>query len=96
MTSNADLEQRWIDAWNDLYDIVGSRTDVRCMLPDGTVVDVEGCKNWLQEQAYDGWEIAVQELKFDGRLEVAASRSRPDSVHNLHRNAVAGKKRQPR
>lgn len=88
MTGNADLERRWIDAWNDLFEIVGSRTDVRCKLPDGTVVDVEGCKGWLQEQAYAGWHVAVQESTFDGRLEVAASRWRPEEVY--------GPKRQPR
>lgn len=27
MASNADRERWWIDAWNDLFDIVGRRTD---------------------------------------------------------------------
>ena len=78
MSSNADLERRWIDAWNDLFDIVGSRTDVPCHLPGGTVVDLEGCKGWLQEQAYAGWHVAVQESRSDGRLELIAFRWRPE------------------
>ena len=78
MTSNADLERRWIDAWNDLFDIVASRTDVPCRLPDGTIVDLEACKGWLQEQAYAGWHVAVHGSRVDGRLEVAASRWRPE------------------
>ena len=76
-SSSADRERQWIDAWNDLFDIVGSRTDVRCKLPDGTVVDLENCKGWLQEQAYAGWHVGVQESKFGDRLEVVASRWRP-------------------
>jgi len=78
VTSNAELERRWIDAWNDLFDIIGSRTDVPCRLPDGTVVDVEACKGWLQDQAYADWHVAVRGSRVNGRLEVTASRWRPD------------------
>ncbi len=78
MASRADLERRWIDAWNDLFDIVGGRTDVPCRLPDGTIVDVEGCKGWLQEQAYSGWQIAARATNIHGRVEVVASRWRSD------------------
>jgi hypothetical protein len=75
--SKSDQEKWWIDAWNDLYDIVGARTNVRCKLPGGTVVDVEGCKGWLQEQAYDGWKVGVRAGGEDEGVHVVASRWRP-------------------
>jgi hypothetical protein len=96
MANKADLERRWADAWNDLFDIVGKRKDIRCRLPDGTIVDVEGCQGWLQEQAYDDWHVAVQRSKFGDRLEVVASRWRADEVHGPQQEAgVARKGRKP-
>jgi hypothetical protein len=78
MTSNADQERWWIDAWNDLFDIVGRRTVGRCKLPDGTVVDVEACKGWLQEQAYAGWKVGVRAGTPNEGVQVVASRWRPE------------------
>ncbi len=60
MSSNADLEQRWIDAWNDLYDLASSQTNVRCLLPDGSQVTMEECKGWLQDSAYEGYHLNVE------------------------------------
>jgi hypothetical protein len=56
---NDDIEMRWIDAWNDLYELLKEHHDnvqygVPCLLPDGRVVDVEECLGWLQDSAYDG------------------------------------------
>jgi hypothetical protein len=61
MSTNTELEERWIDAWNDLYDIVGKRWNVNCLLPDGSVVDVETCKGWLQDSAYQDYYLKVEE-----------------------------------
>jgi hypothetical protein len=30
MATNADIEMRWVDAWNDLNDIVRGRYEVAC------------------------------------------------------------------
>ena len=51
---NSETEMRWVDAWNELYDIVRDRYDVPCELPDWSVVDVEACRGWLQESTYAG------------------------------------------
>jgi hypothetical protein len=76
--SKSDQERWWADAWNDLFDIVDERTDARCKLPDETVVDVEVCKGWLQDQAYDGWKVGVRAgTKGDG-VQVVAWRWRPE------------------
>ncbi len=60
MASNSELEMRWVDAWNDLYDILGLRHDAPCQLPDGSVVDVQQCLAWLQDSAYEGYFIRVE------------------------------------
>ena len=60
MASNSELEQRWIEAWSTLYELVKDRWGVKCLLPDGRVVDVEKCKGWLQDSAYEGWQIKVE------------------------------------
>lgn len=76
MPSNADIEMRWVEAWNDLYDLIGKRTNVPCCLDSGQVVDVEACKGWLQESVYQGWEVKVEAGYILGKKGVLASRWR--------------------
>jgi hypothetical protein len=77
MASNADIEMRWVDAWNELHEIVGSRRGVPCQLPDASIIDVEKCKAWLQGSAYEGFLLHVK-AGWVGHLEgVVVSRSRP-------------------
>ena len=57
---NSETEMRWVDAWNELYDIVRDRYDVPCELPDWSVVDVEACRGWLQESTYAGYHVRVE------------------------------------
>ena len=52
MVSNAEIEMRWVKAWNAFYDIAADRTDFPCLLPDGKVVDINTCKAWLQDAIY--------------------------------------------
>lgn len=76
MTKYTEQEMRWVDAWNDLYAIIGKRTDVLCCLPDGEVVDVETCKGWLQSSAYEGFALKVEAGWIRGKQGVIASRTR--------------------
>lgn len=73
--SNADIEMRWVDAWNALYDLVGKRRDAPCLLPDGVVVDVERGKAWLQDSVYEGYQVTVQPGHVLGRPGVILLRS---------------------
>jgi hypothetical protein len=78
MASNAEIETRWIDAWSDLYEIVRDRAwCTSCLLPDGSVVDFEQCKGWLQDSAYEGYHVEVKQGWVNGRPGVVVSRSRP-------------------
>lgn len=76
MDTNADLEARWIEAWNDLYDLARDRLNLRCLLPDGTIVGIEECKGWLQDSVYTGWRVTVADEWISGARGVMASRWR--------------------
>lgn len=82
MASNADIEMRWVDAWSDLFEILGempAHPAPRCLLPDGADVDVEECKCWLQDSVYEGFLVKVEPGWIDGRRAVVASRWKLDS-----------------
>ncbi len=74
MATTAEIEMRWVAAWNDLCDLVRDRHGVKCQLPDFTVVDVEECKGWLQTSAYEGYRVRVEAGRVLGKPGVIASR----------------------
>ena len=78
MAPNSDIEMRWVGAWSDLYELVGNRWDVRCLLPDGLIVGLEECKGWLQESVYAGFLVCVGPGWVEGRPGVIVSRSLPE------------------
>ncbi len=60
-----EIEMRWIEAWNDLYELLKEhhgdvQYGVPCLLPDGRVVDVEECLGWLQDSAYERYYLKVE------------------------------------
>ena len=75
--SNAETEMVWVDAWNDLLDLVADRHHVACLLPDSTIVTVDECKAWLQDSAYSGYSLSLTEIHHEGRNVIAAKRSKP-------------------
>jgi hypothetical protein len=77
MASHADIEMLWVNAWSDLYDVVGVHRGVPCQLPDGSVVDVEECKGWLQNSVYEGYRVHVQAGWVGHWQGVVVSRWRP-------------------
>jgi hypothetical protein len=74
VTSKTEIEMRWINAWSDLYEIIGIRGALNCQLPDGSIVSVEDCKGWLQESAYNGYLLRVEFGQILGKPGVIASR----------------------
>ena len=74
-----EIEMRWIDAWNDLYDVMsdlgGVHYGVKCLLPDGRVVNVEECEAWLQDSAYDRYYLKVDRGWVRGKPGIVVSRS---------------------
>lgn len=76
MTTNTELEECWINAWNELYDIVGEKWQVDCLLPDGSIVDIETYKGYLQKLAYQDYVLKLEESWVRGRHGVIVSRFR--------------------
>ena len=76
---NADIEMRWVDTWNEVYDIVGDRRDVPCMLPDGSIVGLDECLGWLQHSVYSGYAVRVEAGWVGHRQGVIANRDAQDA-----------------
>ena len=74
MASNEEIEMRWIAVWNDLYDLIRNQPNMKCQLPDWSVVDVEECKGWLQDSVYQGYFVRVELGWILGKPGVVASR----------------------
>jgi hypothetical protein len=77
MASNTEKEMRWINAWSDLHEILRDRRDVKCQLPDFTIVDVKACLAWLQDSAYAGYVLTVSEGWIEGKRGIFVSRRMP-------------------
>jgi hypothetical protein len=77
--TNAEIEMRWVDAWSELYELLKTLNDGHCQLPDGSVLDTEQCKAWLQESVYEGYLVKVELLRNGQQDCVAVSRSLPES-----------------
>ena len=45
--------------WGPLRALGGSRDDVDCYLPDGSLVDLDRCQKWLNESVAAGWRVGV-------------------------------------
>jgi hypothetical protein len=60
MTSNADIEMRWVEAWNEVYEIAQQQRDIPCQLPGWTVVTLDDCLGWLQSSIYAGYIVRVK------------------------------------
>jgi hypothetical protein len=64
----------WVEAWNDLYDIIGGREDFPCVLPDYTCVTPEECRGWLHRSAHGGFDVQVARGWWQGRHAAVVSR----------------------
>lgn len=74
--ANHEIEQRWVEAWNDIYDVVETlddQDDVNCLLPDGAIVNIDTCQEWLQNAAYQGYCLNVEAGLVGGKIGVIVS-----------------------
>ena len=79
VASNKDIEMRWVDAWNEVYDIIGPSRVCPCQLPDWSVVSVDECLGWLQDSVYKGYPVTVEAGWVGHRRGVLAHRWRPEA-----------------
>lgn len=79
--TNADIESMWVEAWDTLLAMSKGRHGFRCMLPDGSVVDVDTCLGWLQDSVYSGHQVSVQSTWLFGSPGALVFRSPADASH---------------
>ncbi len=77
MAIEDDVEQRWVSAWNDVYEIAAEQWNMQCQLPDGQVVDAETCRSWLQRSVYQDWLVKVEPGWVQGKPGIIATRWKP-------------------
>jgi hypothetical protein len=71
----ADIEMRWIEAWNDLYKLIEDLHAYEIVLPTGERVAVEECQGWLQNIVYQGNLVALRRYtRKDGRHRIIVQR----------------------
>ena len=75
---DANVEMRWVDAWEAVYDIVGDRRDVPVLLPDHSVVTVQELLGWLQDSVYLGYAVRVEAGWVGHRRGIVAGRTPSD------------------
>ena len=79
--AKAEIEERWIEAWESVYRLVGERRDVKCLLPEGAIVDVETCLGWIQRAVYARSAISVATVWISGERGVGVTAvPAPDAV----------------
>ncbi len=74
MMNNLSKELEWIEAWNDLDELIGEEWNLIFLQPDWTEMDLEDCKGWLQDSAYQGYHIGVKQVWYKGKLAIQVYR----------------------
>lgn len=77
--TNEEIETLWVQAWDELLGLVRGRQGFMCLLPDGSMVDVEAGLGWLQEAVYQGGFVSVEPVHLRGQPGACLS-SAPRSV----------------
>ena len=77
--TNDEIETEWVNAWDQLYELIGDRRNVVCVLPDWKTVSVEDCQGWLQTSAYKGYTLTVRETWHAGEKAIAVDRTQADA-----------------
>ena len=65
--TNLDREEAWIAAWDRLYQLTRGRGGLLFVLPDWKEVSQEELKGWIQDQAYEGHRVCLEEAWLRGR-----------------------------
>jgi hypothetical protein len=74
MSRNADIEAMWVEAWNQVYDLLQGRTNLPCIIEDGSVVSIDDCLGWLQNSVYEGFSVKIEEGWIGHRKGIIATR----------------------
>ncbi len=64
--SNTAREMAWIEAWETVLQLAGTRRGVQCLLPDGAIVDVPTVLGWIQKAVYAHNVVVVAQIWING------------------------------
>jgi hypothetical protein len=79
MASNTEIEQQWIDAWNEVHNIVRDQRNAPCQLSESSVVTVDDCLGWLQNSVYECYLVRIESGWVGHKRGVIAHRWRADA-----------------
>ncbi len=65
--SNSEQEMVWVDAWNDLYELIGKFPEGCILLPEFQEATKEEAKGWIQDSVYKGNRIEFKVDYFKGK-----------------------------
>ena len=65
--TNLDREEAWIETWDRLGQMTAGRRGLLFVLPDGKEVSREELEGWIQDQAYEGHRVCLEEVWLRGR-----------------------------
>ncbi len=57
--SNMEQGSIWIDAWDNLEDLIKKYPEGHILVPEFKEVDAEGARPWMQESAYKGNRVQL-------------------------------------
>ena len=73
--SNLAQEDIWLDAWDDLYDLIKKYPKGYILIPEYTEVDLDTAQGWIQDAAYDSNRIIFSVTYFKGRESILINKA---------------------
>lgn len=71
--SNSEQEMIWVEAWNDLSDIIKKYPDGYILLPEYRITDMNGAEEWIQKKAYENNLIQFSIVLYKGKESIIIS-----------------------
>ncbi|WLQ17363.1 hypothetical protein O5O45_15730 [Hahella aquimaris] len=65
--SSSQQEQLWIDAWNDLDDLLAQNQFSFILLPDYVEANLEQAQGWIQSHVYADYKIHFEIAFYKGK-----------------------------
>ena len=76
---NIKYEEAWIQRWNDLYDKIEENTELTFLARDWLEFSQDEALEYIQNQAYDGYNVNFEDVWFKGKRSIRLSRG--EKIH---------------
>jgi len=60
-------EMVWIDGWNELYEKLKDEPNLLFVTSDWSEITKDKAFGFIQDEAYDGYSVYYQEVRFKGK-----------------------------